>query len=102
MTGLPLFRCRRCGHEVFPARLLCPRCGASDWERAEASEGVVEESTVLRRAPGAASPEPVTLGSVRVRKTIVVVARLTPGVDPDASVRLEYGDGVPVAHPATQ
>ena len=30
------------------------------------------------------------------------VARLVPGVDPDASVRLEYGDGVPVAHPATQ
>jgi uncharacterized protein len=96
--GLPIFACAHCGHTVFPARLLCPRCGNSEWQSIDVTEGVVEESTVLRRAPGTSSLEPVHLGSVRVAGDVVVVARLEPGVDSGTSVRLEYRDGVPVAH----
>jgi uncharacterized protein len=100
-TRLPVFRCARCGHEVFPARVLCPRCGSPDWDRRAVVEGVVEETTVLRRAPGERSLEPVPIGSVRVGKEVVVVARLPPGVEAGAPVQLEYRDGIPVAHART-
>jgi hypothetical protein len=62
---------------------------------------MLEESTVLRRAPGTTPGEPVNLGSVRVGEGVVVVARLVPGTRPGAPVRLEYRDGIPVAHPRT-
>jgi uncharacterized protein len=101
-AALPIFRCARCGHEVFPARVLCPRCGSADWDSRTAAEGVVEQMTVVRRAPGEPSLEPVPIGSVRVGKDIVVVARLLPGVEAGAPVQLEYRDGVPVAHARTQ
>jgi uncharacterized protein len=100
-VALPISRCLRCGHEVFPARLLCPRCGSPDWQNGEAVEGVLEDSTVLYRAPGSAELEPVNIGSVRVGREVVVIARLEPGAEPGAPVRLEYRDGIPVAHPTT-
>ncbi len=97
--GVPMYVCARCEHEVFPVRLLCPRCGGSEWQRRDVSEGVLEESTVLRRAPGTSPSDPVHVGSVRVAGTVVVVARLEPGVDEGAPVRVEYRDGVPLAQP---
>jgi uncharacterized protein len=57
-AGVPMRRCRSCGHVVFPARLLCPRCGGSGWDEAVALTGVVEEVTVRR-------PMDITLASVR-------------------------------------
>jgi uncharacterized protein len=93
-----VFRCGRCRHEVFPARLLCPRCGSSEWESSEAPRGLVEDSTVVRRAPGTPSVEPVHIGSVRVGD-VVIVARLLGEAAPGTPVQLEYRDGVPVAHP---
>jgi uncharacterized OB-fold protein len=97
--GVPIHACARCGHEVFPPRLLCSRCGASEWRRREASEGVLEESTVLRRAPGVPALDPVHLGSVRMGGAVVVVARVESGVEEGAPVRLQYRDGIPVAQP---
>lgn len=99
MSGVPVRVCSVCGRAVFPGRLLCPRCGADDWRSEEVDAGVVEEVTVLRRAPGGALPEPVTLGTVLLDGDVRVVARLEPTVRPGASVRLEYRDGVPVARP---
>jgi uncharacterized protein len=91
--------CSTCGQRVFPERLLCPRCGANDWRSEEVSEGVVEETTLLRRAPGGPPAEPVPLGTVRLEGGVLVVARLEATMRPGASVRLEYRDGVPVAQP---
>jgi uncharacterized protein len=98
--GLPIRVCSACGHAVFPPRLLCPRCGGAEWRTEEVGSGVVEEATVLERAPGGPVSPAVRLGSVRLEDGVVVVARLEGGVEPGDSVRLEYRDGVPVAHQA--
>jgi uncharacterized protein len=98
--GLPIWVCSACGHAVFPHRLLCPRCGGAEWRTEEVGSGVVEEVTTLRRAPGGPIAVPVPLGAVRLEGGVVVVARLEGGLEPGDSVRLEYRDGVPVAHQA--
>jgi uncharacterized OB-fold protein len=61
--------------------------------------GVVEEATLVERAPGGPLATPVALGSVRLEGGVVVVARLEPTLRRGDSVRLEYRDGVPVAYP---
>lgn len=47
--GIAMRRCAECGHVAFPPRALCPRCGASTWQRVLALAGTVEE--VTRRWP---------------------------------------------------
>jgi uncharacterized protein len=101
VSGLPVSICSACGHAVFPARLLCPRCGGSDLKIREVDAGVVEEATVVRRAPGGPLPAPVQVGAVRVADGPLVLARLEPSVTSGDSVRLEYRDGVPVARNRT-
>jgi hypothetical protein len=61
--------------------------------------GVVAEATHVERAPGGPLAAPVALGSIRLEGGVVVVARLESALGPGDSVRLEYRDGVPVAHP---
>jgi uncharacterized OB-fold protein len=82
---------------VFPERLRCPRCGAAKWEKTKVDEGVVDEATVVWRAPGGPLPGPVHVGTVRLKGGTLVIARLEPGVEEGHAVRLEYRDGVPVA-----
>lgn len=103
MSGLPVSTCSTCGHAVFPARLLCPRCGGSGWAIKEVQDGVVEDATVVRRAAGGPLPAPVQLGAVRIAGGPVVLARLEPDTasEEGASVRLEYRDGIPVARNRT-
>lgn len=95
--GIPVSVCSACGHAVFPARLLCPRCGADEWQSEDVAAGVVEEATLVERAPGGPLAPPVALGSIRLEGDVVVVARLASGLGRGDSVRLEYRDGVPVA-----
>ena len=101
MNGLPLAICSACGHSVFPTRLLCPRCGSSEWEGREVEEGVVEDVAVVRRVPGGELGAAVPLGTVRVEGGALVLARLEGGVEEGASVRLEYRDGIPIASQST-
>jgi uncharacterized OB-fold protein len=65
------------------------------------SAGVVEEATLLERAPGGPLAAPVALGSIRLEGGVVVVARLEAGLERGDSVRLEYLDGVPFARRTT-
>jgi carnitine-CoA ligase len=44
-AGLAMRECRRCGRVVFPARPLCPTCGAWDWKERLAERGVVDAVT---------------------------------------------------------
>jgi uncharacterized OB-fold protein len=88
--------CGRCGHVVFPARLWCPRCGASDWRPREPGAGIVEEVTIVRRAPGGLAA-PVRLGSVRLDAGPLVTARLDPGVGAGSRVYVALADGAPIA-----
>jgi uncharacterized protein len=95
--GLTVWECASCGLAVFPRRLGCPRCGSAEWRRRTAETGVVEESTLLRRAPGRALHGPVRIGSVRLDAGPMVVARLAPAAGAGMRVQLLEDDGVPVA-----
>jgi uncharacterized OB-fold protein len=97
--GLSISVCSACGHAVFPARLLCPQCGSDEWRSEDVGAGVVEEATLVERAPGGPLVTPVALGSIQLERGLVVVARLEARLERGDSVRLEYRDGVPVAYP---
>jgi len=59
--------CVVCGHALWPPRPVCPRCGATEFEQRDASEGILEQAT---RHDG------VALASVRCSAGPVVIARL--------------------------
>ena len=95
-AGVPICVCRACGHAVFPPRLLCPRCGGSEWREEAAERGVVEEAT---KAVFRVRSEPVTrrLASVRTEVGPVVIARLLDDAGPGAAVSLALSDGAVTA-----
>jgi uncharacterized protein len=96
-VGVPICICGACGHAVFPPRLLCPGCGASEWREEVAERGVVEEVT---EALFRVRSEPVTrrLASVRTEVGPVVIARLLDDAEPGAAVSLALSDGAVTAH----
>ena len=59
----------------------------------------MEETTIVRRAPGGLR-RPVLLGSVRLAAGPLVIARLEEGAETGARVRVWMDGGVPVAAPA--
>jgi uncharacterized protein len=72
-----VFACSACGHVDFPRRLLCPRCGTGMFRAVDASEGHVEETTVVRhRAGGGEAGEGQRLATVRTTAGPRVIARL--------------------------
>lgn len=89
MTELTVDVCVACGHAVFPARALCPRCGSRDWRAEPAGPAVVEEVTAHRRGG--------TIASVRTQRGPVVIARAPDGTVAGAEVSLTLDGGVPVA-----
>ena len=97
MTHLHVSACRGCGWRGFPERLWCPACGSDELDSVRADVGVVEDATVLRRAPGRALDGPVRIGTVALAGGGRVVARLE--AEPGEPVRLSVEDGAPVARP---
>lgn len=93
--GLTIFECRACGKAVFPRRLLCPGCGASEWVRRAVDRGTLAEATTLRRFSGREAE--VRLGSVEIAPHLVVIARLVAKVSPGAPVAIRADGEVPVA-----
>lgn len=76
-TGFKAFACTACGHADFPFRLLCVRCGKRVFQEVDASEGHVEETTVVRhRAGGGEGGEGQRLATVRTTAGPRVIARL--------------------------
>ncbi len=96
MTGVPVSVCARCRRVVFPARELCPGCGSSHWHRDERSAGVVEDATVVERAPRGLRAG-ARVGTVRLDDGPRLVARLGPGAEIGARVRVVIEEGAPVA-----
>jgi uncharacterized OB-fold protein len=95
--GIPLQVCDACGSRFFPYRLACSRCGSRAFSTAVVAEGVVEETTTVRRAPGGVSGGPVVVATVHVHEGPRVVARLDGDVQAAANVRLSLASGAPVA-----
>ena len=92
MSGVPLQVCERCGHAVFPLRVLCPACGSRDWHTETATSGVVDQVTTHRRGG--------TIASVTTALGPILIARAPDGAAPGARVELELDGGAPVARPA--
>lgn len=91
MSGLRVQRCSACGAHWFPDRLVCPGCGGDAFEHVLVGEGTVEETTLLRRAPGRDLAEPVPLATIRLAEGPHVIARLRRAVEPGEVVPLDEG-----------
>jgi uncharacterized OB-fold protein len=98
VTGIPLSTCGDCGWEGFPQRQWCPFCGTSTLGVRLEERGLVEDTTILRRAPGENGTLLVRLGTIRLEGGAKVVARLD-AAGRGARVRVELVDGAPVARP---
>lgn len=99
MSALLVSACRACGWRGFPVRLWCPACGSDEIETVPERFGVVEDATVLRRAPGRKLEAPVRIGTVHLEHGGRVVARLVDS-EPGDRVRLSVEEGAPVAGPS--
>ena len=89
-----LYACQGCGHVIFPARLLCHRCGAADWVETPCEQGTVQETTVMRQGFGEPGASPVHLAAVQTAFGVTVIARLAGPSAPGATVTLtESADG---------
>jgi uncharacterized OB-fold protein len=82
--------CVACGEATFPALLLCPSCGGSDWRVEPVETGILEASTVTAR-------NDVTVGFVRVPLGPLAVARVEGGPEVGHEVALDQDGLVPVA-----
>jgi flavin reductase (DIM6/NTAB) family NADH-FMN oxidoreductase RutF len=99
MSGVPVTVCEDCGGRYFPRRFICPACGGTRLDAVELEEGIVEDATLVRRAPAERFAEPVPVGTVRLVDGPQVVARLAAGVAPGSRVRVVVDRGGPVAFP---
>ncbi len=83
-------KCQKCGQIHFPARLICPGCGAREFETVRlAAKGVLETFTIIRIAPhGFGDLAPYAMGVVKLDDGTRVMAQITD-CDPEA---LKIGD----------
>lgn len=74
--------CSRCGERVFPARPICPRCGARDLRQVRLSrEGEIYTYTTIRQAPpNWQGPVPYTIVVVKLDDSTVVETHLAEPV----------------------
>ena len=95
-NGVPVQVCAGCGRRFFPHRLSCP-CGSREFSIVVIEEGVVEERTTVRRAPGRSLDEAVAIATVVLRDGPPVVARVGSDTQPGDAVRLRLEAAAPVA-----
>jgi uncharacterized OB-fold protein len=95
--GITVTRCTSCGAGYFPARLICPKCGDANWREDQVSEGVVEQSTIVRVAAAQADWKPRHIASVRTADGQMIVAGLEEPLPDATRVALFDRDGAPIA-----
>lgn len=85
-------RCTQCARKAFPARDVCPGCGAVDQSEAVrlSGQGVIYSFTVVRQAPPGLET-PYVLGYVDLLEDEVRVMSRIEGLDP-----AEVDIGLPV------
>ena len=74
--GVTISRCGKCGTGYFPTRLLCPKCGANAMKPDMVSEGLVEETTVVRHNAGQDNWQPRHLATVRTPEDQLIIVGL--------------------------
>lgn len=88
VSGLPVWRCKRCGRRSFPVRELCPWCGGRALRAEEVERGLAAEVTSHRGT---------AVACVLVADDVRVLARVEGAVTPDSTVSLRLEGGAPVA-----
>lgn len=85
-------RCRKCGHQTFPPKVLCPHCWSRDMEWDDLStRGTLYSWTRIHAAPTAFAPEaPYAVGIVDLDSNLRLACRL---VEIDA-IPLRIGQAV--------
>lgn len=102
--------CRVCGHLAYPPRILCPECGANDWTRTLADNGIVTEVTVRRpvfkrrQLPWGdwLDQEAVRLAAVHVdvgERSVRIISRVPEGVETGDRVTLVAQASTAIALP---
>lgn len=98
--NLAAFECSRCGVRVFPRRYFCRGCGAAQWREVDASEGTIDETTLVRHRAGAGGRPPTLLATVITCAGPAVVAKLEAPAERGEAVRLRLeADAAIVADP---
>ena len=72
-------KCKKCGSIQFPNRLICPECGAREFDTLRLSgKGELATYTVIRVAPmGFADLAPYAVGIVKLAEGIHVMGQIT-------------------------
>jgi uncharacterized OB-fold protein len=86
--GLGIWRCRSCGTGYFPHRLLCPRCSGQDFAEDRATEGLIEEVTVIRHVLGQNDWQPHRLANVRTTNGPHITVGLRDNSEPGTVIDL--------------
>jgi uncharacterized OB-fold protein len=95
--GIPVQVCGLCGRRFFPHRLACPACGSRQFAVVGVATGVVQETTVVHRAPGRSLPRPVRIATVMLTDGLPIVARIDAQAEDRTAVSLRMDGGAPVA-----
>ena len=85
-------KCKKCGSIQFPSRLICPDCGAKEFESIKLSgKGELATYTVIRVAPmGFTDLAPYAVGIVKLDEGIQIMGQISD-CDPE---ELKIGDRV--------
>lgn len=100
-------KCKPCGHLAYPPRILCPRCGSSEWTRALADTGIVTEVTTRRPVAKRRQlpwgnwldQEAVRLAAVHADAGVRIIARIPEGVEVGDRVTLNAQASTAIAIP---
>lgn len=100
-------KCKQCGHLAYPPRILCPRCGSSEWTRTLADSGIVTEVTTRRpvfkrrQLPWGnwLDQEAVRLAAVHADVGVRIIARIPEGVEVGDRVTLSAQASTAIAIP---
>lgn len=97
MTALVVGECRSCGARRFPQPLWCDACGSDVIDEVAVSSGTVCEATTVHHVAGHRVAS-VRLGTVKLTRGAVVIARLAPSVEEGSRVDLAVEEDAPVAY----
>lgn len=89
--------CRGCGHRVYPARVLCPKCHAADWHALPVRFAQLQQATQVPDAHGG------WLATLQTDADPIVIARLTQAPDESSrryALRVEHGALIAEAQPS--
>ena len=72
-------KCRKCGNISFPGRLICPECGAKEFDTIKLSgKGKLISHTIIRTAPeGFEDIAPFAVGIVELEEGNRVMGQIT-------------------------